>query len=214
MWNRCGALLAAMLVCACGSSGNDATVPAGVLYGPGPHWIDEVEGGRLTFTARAEVMVDVDGDDEADAALSVDGTTTVWRSGAFAGGPDPTHRDRIELEIVDMRLDGEGVRLRSGDGVGNGRSDGPLGSIGSSIERPADPRRADDLFRIFFEVDLGGGPLRNRAPLVVGSTIDHLPPLGSRFALIGPPVEMFAEGDIPTGIRVLAVDYEVLDRIE
>lgn len=207
-------LATAALLAGCGSSGNGPTRVEQVLYGPGDHWIDEVRTGVLTFTARATVLVDLDGDDRADTEISVDGTTTVWRSGAFAGGPNPQHRDRIVLEIVDMRLEGDGTRLRSGDGIGNGRADGPLASIGSSVERCAEPWLADDLFGIKFEVDLGGGVLRNHVTLEVASTIEHLPPLGTRFALVGPAVDLFDEDDVRTGIRLVGVDYVVLERIE
>lgn len=199
-------------VVGCGADATDATLPDGILYGPGPHWIREVETGVLTFSARTTVDLDVDGDGQSDAELMLAGTTTVWRSSAYASEPGGA-ADRIDLEIVDMRLEGDGVRLRGGDGVGNGARDGALFSIGESVERRDAPARADDLFSIFFELELDGGGLRNAAPLLVASTIEYLPPLGTRFRLVGAPVEMLDGEGAPTGLRVIAVDYEVLERI-
>ena len=41
------------------------------LHGPGPHWIDEVESGLLTFDAVAMVRLDFNGDGVADLTVAV-----------------------------------------------------------------------------------------------------------------------------------------------
>jgi hypothetical protein len=178
------------------------------LFGPGPHWLDEVTSGSVTFGAEASVDLDLDFDGAADLVVAVAGTTTVFRSSARARDPvaDPGHRNRLHLEIVSAALaTGESsvgpVTLTFGDGVGNLIADGPLYSAGVSDEIPGRPELARDVFEIFFEVEAAGLRLHNERPLVMTAVIDRLPPIGSPFTSASPPIPLVTDA----GARVLQV---------
>lgn len=182
------------------------------LNGPGPHWIDEVESGLLTFDAVATVGLDLTGDGVGDSTVTVEGTTTVFRSISVPGNPaEPGHRNHLGLEIVDMVLLAEGIRFRAGDGRGNLKPDGPLHSIGTSDEVPGSPETALDLFAVHFEVEVGALRLHNRDPLMVEASIDRLPPIGNEFRFDGPPLTLYNDAGAPTALAVTFVRYTPLD---
>jgi len=186
----------------------DASPPvhATPLYGPGPHWIDKVTGGYAMFESAAAVGVDLDFDGATDLTVTAAGPTTVFRSGALEGDPvgDPGHKNHLDLEIVAMTLTGTipglgSFTLAVGDGIGNHAPDGPLHTAGTSDEVPGSPRRALDVFEIRFQLTLerSGIALHNPAPLRVESVIGTLPPIGTEFVMVGPPVLLVDESGGP-----------------
>ena len=215
-----GATLLGTILNACGdgsSTNPRAPVTVGFpLYGPGPHWIDQVVTGTVRFDAVADVGVDFNSDDAPDLTVRMTGTTTVIRSNSVPGDPvgDPGHRTHLDLEIVDMRLDAEGIVLLAGDGVGNLASDGSLYSSGTSDEAVDAPELAHDLFEIRFEVEIGGATFHNEHPLSMVATIDLLPPIDNRFEFNGPPLPLFTEAGEPAGIQITHVAFTPLDPSE
>jgi hypothetical protein len=190
---------------------------AAALYGPGPHWIDKVTDGYAMFESTASVGVDITGDGTTDLTVAAAGPTTVFRSDALEGDPvgDPGHKNHLDLEIVAMTLTGTipglgPFTLTVGDGVGNHAPDGPLHTAGTSDEIPGSPRRALDVFEIFFQLSLDrqGVVIHNLVPLRVESVITTLPPIGTQFVMVGPPVPLVDEAGSP----VLQVT-EVLNRL-
>jgi hypothetical protein len=182
------------------------------LNGPGPHWIDGVESGTLTFDAVAMVGLDVDADGVADTTATVRGATTVFRSVSLPGdASEPSHRNHLGLEIVDMTLSAEGIVFRAGDGRANLAADGPLASFGTSDEVPESPQLARDRFAVRFEVEVGTLRLHNRDPLMVEAVIDRLPPIGSDFRYDGPPLRLYNQNDGPTSLQVISVVYTPMD---
>lgn len=162
----------------------------------------------MTFDARAVIGVDADGDGAGDITLEASGPTTVLRSDAQpSDAADGSHRNYLDLEIVDMTLEAEGVHFRAGDGVGNFTSDGPLFSIGSSDEIVGSPHLARDDFAIYFEGEISGLVLHNEEPLRVVATIDQLPPIGNVFELDGPPLPLLGEDGRPSQFQIVSVSY-------
>ena len=215
-----GCCAAAVICAGCGddssqTSATDPSIPVTEgfpLYGPGPHWIDGVRSGTVTFDALAVVGVDVNGDEVADLTFQVSGPTTVFRSAAHATDPaDLRHRNHLDLEIVSMALTAQGVAFRAGDGIGNFVSDGALFSLGSSDESAAAPELAHDAFAIYFEGEVSGLALHNEAPLLMVADIDRLPPIGNVFQLSGPPLPLFKENGNPSGFQITSVTYTPLD---
>ena len=220
---RLSLFLAALIVwIASGCGDGSSTTPSGLvtagfpLYGPGSHWIDQVVTGTVRFDAVADVGVDFNNDDATDLTVHVTGTTTVFRSNSVPGDPigDPGHRTHLDLEIVDMRLDNEGIVLLAGDGVGNLASDGLLYSSGTSDEAVDVPELAHDLFEIRFEVEIGGATFHNEHPLSMVATIDRLSPIDNRFEFNGPPLPLFTEAGEPAGIQITHVAFTPLDPSE
>lgn len=190
---------------------------AAALYGPGPHWIDKVTSGYAMFESAATVGVDITGDGATDLTVVATGPTTVFRSDALEGDPvgDPGHRNHLDLEIVSMTLTGTipglgPFTLTVGDGIGNHAPDGPFHTAGTSDEIPGSPRRALDVFEIFFQLSLdrNGVVVHNPVPLRVESVISTLPPIGTEFVMVGPPVALVTADGSP----VLYVT-EVLNRL-
>jgi hypothetical protein len=182
------------------------------LYGPGPHWIDRVTGGRARVAAEATVDLDVNFDGAADLTVALAGTTEVARSAAAGAG---RHRTHVDLEMVAFTLAGElpgvgPISLRAGDGIGNLTADGPLYSAGASDEVPGAPRFADDVFDIRFRVMLPGGVvLHASTPLRVTARIDRLPPVGARFTFTGPPLPLRNAAGTPV-LQVVAAANTVV----
>jgi len=208
------ALFAAfLLVCLASGCGRDDTGRSQVvtggfpLYGPGAHWLDDVRAGTVQFDAAATVEIDVNGDGAADSSIEVSGPTSVARSSARSRAPGSRHRTHLDLEIVEMVLRGPGVAVRAGDGNGNFVADGPLFSLGSSDEAEGAPERADDLFRIFFELEVGAAILHNREALLVAAAIDRLPPLGNVFTAQGDAVALYDREGNESPLRILTVHY-------
>ena len=177
-------------------------VHAAALYGPGQHWIDKVTGGFAMFESAASVGVDINGDGSTDLTVTATGPTTVFRSDALEGNPvgDPGHKNHLDLEIVTMTLTGTipglgPFTLTVGDGIGNHAPDGPFHTAGTSDEIPGSPRRALDVFEIFFQLSLDqrGIVLHNLVPLRVETVITELPPIGAEFVMVGPPVPLVTE---------------------
>jgi hypothetical protein len=207
-----GRVTIAEVVSAVGSAQRGCPSTHFPLNGPGPHWIDGVESGTLTFDATATVGLDFDGDGIAESTVTVHGATTVFRSVSLPGNPaEPGHRNHLGLEIVDMALATEGISFRAGDGRANLAADGPLSSIGTSDEVPDSPDLAHDVFAVRFEVDVGTLKLHNRDPLTVGAMIDRLPPIGSEFRFDGPPLRLYNEFGGPTSLFVTSVTYTPFD---
>lgn len=207
----CAVMAAGMLAGCRDSSSADPSIPVTTgfpLFGPGPHWIDEVTSGTVTFDAVAVVGVDLTMDGVADLTVDVRGPTTVFRSDAQRADPaDERHRNHLDLEIVSMVLEAEGIRFSAGDGVGNLASDGPLFSIGTSDEVAASSQLANDDFAIYFEGEISGRLLHNKDALRMVATIDRLPPIGNAFELSGPPVPLFGDDDLPSGFQMVSVTY-------
>lgn len=198
------------------NAGGDPGVPVTQgfpLYGPGPHWIDGVRSGTVTFDAMAMVGVDINGDGVADLTLEVSGPTTVFRSAAQPADPArPRHRNHLDLEIVSMTLTAaHGVIFQAGDGVGNFAADGPLVSLGSSQEIAATPALAHDDFAIYFTGEIAGLALHNIEPLRMVADIDRLPPIGNTFQLSGAPLPLFTEDGHAAGVQITSVTYTPLD---
>lgn len=176
------------------------------LWGPGPHWIARVRDGVAMFESRAVVGVDLNGDGQTDLRFDAAGPTEVARSAAR----DRTH---LDLEIYSMVLTGTipqlgPFTLTVGDGVPNLERDGPLYSGGTSDEIPGTPALAHDAFELFFRIEVAGLVLHNATPFRVEADIDRLPPIGSEFRLIGPPVPLVTDDGLP----VLAIT-EAVNRI-
>jgi hypothetical protein len=186
------------------------------LDGPGPHWIDDVTGGSAMFLSEATVSVDFDFDAVSDLDFAATGPTKVFRSAAYEGDPvgDPGHDNHLDLEIYSMILTGTipslgPFTLTVGDGAGNLASDGLLFSSGTSDELPDDPRRAHDVFNLFFQVEVAGLVLHNAVPFQVESIIDRLPPVGSEFHHVGPPVPLLTASGTPL-LQITAVVNRVV----
>jgi hypothetical protein len=182
------------------------------LYGPGPHWIADVESGLLTFDATATVGLDLSGDGVADTMVEVNGTTTVFRSVSTAANPaEPDKRNHLGLEIVAMMLETSNIRFHAGDGRANLAEDGPLFSIGTSDELTDSPELSRDVFAVRFEVEIGALVLHNREPLMVEAIIDRLPPIGNEFRFDGPPLTLYNDAGIATTVQVTSVRYVAVD---
>jgi hypothetical protein len=207
----CAVMATGMLAGCRDSSSADPSVPVTTgfpLFGPGPHWIDEVTSGKVTFDAVAVVGVDLNTDGVADLTVDVSGPTTVLRFEAQRASPaDERHRNHLDLEIVSMVLEADEIRFRAGDGVGNLASDGPLFSIGTSDEVAVTPQLAHDDFAIYFEGEISGRVLHNKDALRMVATIDRLPPIGNEFEITGPPVPLFGDDDLPSGFQIVSVTY-------
>jgi hypothetical protein len=207
-----GIVCAAGIVLGAGGCGSDSesdhVVTGGFpLYGPGLHWVELVRAGTVRFPAEATVDIDLNGDGVADSTVDASGPTTVARTDARETDADPGHRTHADLEIVELILSAPGIVVRAGDGIGNFTADGPLFSIGASDEATRDPRLSDDLFRFFFEIEIGDLTLHNRDPLIIVATIDRLPPIGNLFVNQGDPVALYdAEGNA-SPISVVSVRY-------
>jgi hypothetical protein len=215
MGRRGGAgLLAALIIAlsSCADSDGDTHTPVTEgfpLYGPGPHWIDDVRAGTVTFDAIASVTVDLDGDGGGDLTFELEGATTVYRSDAQDDAPPGTalHGPRLDLEIIDLTLAAQGISFRAGDGVGNFAADGPLFSLGSSEEIARRPELAHDDFAIFFAGTIGDLALHNVEPLRMLANIDRLPPIGNVFEMSGPPLPLFDAAGEPSAVQLVAVTY-------
>ena len=211
------ALVATVIVTGCGGgdSMSDPSVPVTQgfpLFGPGPHWIEHVTSGTVTFDVAAVVGVDFDSDGVTDIVVQASGPTTVFRSNARSSdAAHPRRRDHLDLEIVSLMLEAPAVVIRAGDGVGNLAADGPLSALGSSDELAASPQLARDEFEIHFAAEIFGMALHNQAPMRLGATIDRLPPIGSVFELDGPPVPLLTAAGDPSGFRVTSVSVTPLD---
>ncbi len=187
-----------------------------VLYGPGPHWLDDVTAGLAMFQSEVTVGIDLDRDGVTDLVVPAGGPTTVVRGDARLmpiKGERPAHLAHLDLEIVSMTLAGEipglgAFAIAAGDGIANLAPDGLLHSYGSSDEDPTAPRVARDVFQIWFRIDVQGLVLHNPDPLRVEATIDRLPPIGSLFTMIGPPVVLVTDDGTPVMLMT-----EVMNRL-
>jgi len=156
--------------------------------GPGAHWIDlpPCPGpgpggtGEDMFDSEALVGIDLDLDCKADTNLQLNGPVRVAKigplddSGQFPGSAVMDgHLDVIDTEIISMTLFGGGVQLTAGAGLGASPISPTLGTI---VEQPADPARADSFFDVFFEVAIPGMFLYNQQPLRIQAEITCVPP--------------------------------------
>ncbi len=125
----------------------------------------------------------------------------------------PDHH--IDTELVSLSLTGAGLTLTAGDGIGNGLSDGPLGSLGRITEQGGDPMLADSFFDIFFDIQgapLGPlGPLHNNSPCRMEAVIDRVPPAGGTTYVcdLTVPVFLFTlNGTNPVG-QLLSTSHQI-----
>jgi hypothetical protein len=173
-----------------------AAVPVGAAtYGPKDHWVDIVIEDTHDMEIDGEFTVDIPG--VGSLAFPVTGLMTVWHGDArdTLDPLDPGHLNHVDVEMVSMSLTGTvpvvgTATLTSGDGVGNGLSDGPLFTEGDIIEDTGDPAWADSFFDIFFEIELdstvhGNITVFNKDALHVSARIDRIPPVGFTYEYHG-----------------------------
>jgi hypothetical protein len=152
-------------------------------------------------------------------SFNLSGPTTVDREGAidgpgnFGAGSTDTHIDVINTEIVSMVLTGGGLTVTAGAGLGTKPLDPSLGVIvehtgtNPGFPSPAspDPDLGDSEFRIYMEIDKGGGEyLYNHAanPFIVRCVIDRVPPYTSLYTHpLSSPIPLY---DDPVGGTLVA----------
>jgi len=170
------------------------------LFGPGPHWVDDVTQGFDYFSWYAVIEIDFADDGAADVTAHLCGPTTVWRSDAMDDSliypglrPNDGQDDVVDTEIVSMSLTGSGMTLRAGDGIGNGTSDDSLFSSGAVAEQAYDDQQADSFFDVFFEIDIPDSELTlyNKEPHRMGAVVEYFPPLGFTYVLAGGPIPLY-----------------------
>ncbi len=153
--------------------------------GPGEHWVDQCHGGADIMPTGALVGIARDDGCRAELSAVLFGPVHVVRSNPrddslnFPGTrPIDGHRDVMDTEIVSMQLNGGGMSIVAGGGMGHG---GVLRrSFGAIAEQPTHSAAADSFFDVFVEIDIGGGTLLyNHIPLTVKTKIDCLPPVAT-----------------------------------
>src|SRR5262249_11504033 len=159
--------------------------PAVSLCGPGPHWVDTCPSGNDTFSSYATIGLDFDFDGKTDRDVLLFGPTTIFRGNPIdtPDPHDPGHVNHINTELVSLDLtatDGSGIKVVSGDGVGNGTCGGPLCSFGAINEQPANSTLADSFFNINFQITNVPilGTLHPESPLHLEAVISTIPPFG------------------------------------
>lgn len=151
--------------------------------GPGSFWVDGCPAGTDMFPSTGLLIgLDLDLDGERDMNLVLTGPTEIVRqassedSGNFpvetAGDQNPAGDDVIDTEIVSMNLTSGPVTVLAGSGEGLADS-----SLGTIVQQPSDPTKADSFFEVFFKVTLPGGvEAFNREGARVTQVIEQVPP--------------------------------------
>ncbi|UCE60794.1 MAG: hypothetical protein JSU63_03395 [Phycisphaerales bacterium] len=150
--------------------------------GPGPHWVDQCMAGVDYMSTGAKIGIDLDRDCRADTSLIMSGPVYVQRTNpmddsmVFPGlRPINGHLEVMDTEMVSMQLTGGGLTLVAGYGFGQGGVLMP--TLGAIAEQSTNNALADSFFKVYFEVDLGGGTyVYNHMALEVTSVIDCIPP--------------------------------------
>jgi hypothetical protein len=150
--------------------------------GPDPHWIDECDPGTDQMNGTGLMGLDLNNDCVEDVTVHLGGFLNVGRSAPLDDSnhypgiaPVDGHREVIDTEILSMHLNGGGMSMVAGGGLGQG---GILQrTLGVIIEQPFVPTLGTSFFDVFFQFDLGGGNyVYNRTPLRVWSKINCVPP--------------------------------------